>query len=64
MKIIVYRTIGIILILTGIGMFFLGAWVFTSQGSSLSSIVSKAGEYSFFLWLPVGGGWYSLTICF
>ncbi|MBB6109036.1 hypothetical protein SAMN05421821_103273 [Mucilaginibacter lappiensis] len=47
-----YRIIGIVLIVIGIGMLFLGASLFTYQGPPLNPIVSKMGEYSFFWWLP------------
>ena len=46
------RIIGICLILLGIAMMFFGASMFTYQGHSLSALESKAGMYSFFLWLP------------
>jgi hypothetical protein len=46
------RIIGIALILLGIGMFFFGVSMFTYQGNNLNPLVSKAGMYSFFLWLP------------
>lgn len=46
------RIIGVCLILLGIVMFFFGVSMFTYQGNNLSPLVSKAGMYSFVLWLP------------
>lgn len=46
------RIIGISLILLGVAMLFFGASMFTYQGNNLNPLVSKAGMYSFFLWLP------------
>lgn len=46
------RTIGIVLLILGLGMFFLAVTVFTWLGSGLSEFISEAGKYSFFLWLP------------
>jgi uncharacterized membrane protein YkgB len=47
--------LGIIIILIAIGMFSFGGSMFTYQGPPLTSFVSKAGEYSFFYWLPTMG---------
>ncbi|WP_428329255.1 hypothetical protein [Mucilaginibacter sp.] len=47
-----FKIIGIILILTGLGMFCFGASLFAYQGPPLSNFVSKLGEYSFLYWLP------------
>lgn len=46
------QVIGICLIILGIAMLFFGASMFTYRGNNLSPIVSKAGMYSFMLWLP------------
>jgi len=47
-----YRIIGIVLIVIGIGMFFLGASLFAYQGPPLNPIVNEMGKYSFLWWFP------------
>lgn len=47
-----YQVFGLVVIILGIGMFLYGVSMFTYQGPPLNPIVSKIGEYSFFLWLP------------
>ena len=47
-----YQKIGILIIVTGIGMFVLGVSMFTYRGPILNPFISKMGMYSFFLWLP------------
>ncbi len=49
---IVFKTIGIILILLGIAMFLVGISMFSYLGPPLDSIVVKIGMYSFLWWLP------------
>ncbi len=46
------RIIGICLIVLGIVMLFFGASMFSYQGNNLNPLLSKAGMYSFILWLP------------
>jgi hypothetical protein len=43
---------GVLIILIGLGMFCFGVSMFAYQGPPPSTFVSKAGEYSFFYWLP------------
>lgn len=47
-----FRKVGLTLIIIGIGMFILGAYLFSYQGPPLNPIISSMGMYSFFLWLP------------
>ena len=47
-----YRKIGIIMIIVGVIMFFVGASLFSYQGKPLNPIISDVGMYSFILWLP------------
>lgn len=44
-----YQKIGALIIVLGIGMFVLGASLFSYSGPDLNPIVSKMGMYSFFL---------------
>jgi len=44
--------IGLIVIALGVGMFYFGVSMFTYQGKALNPLISKAGEYAFFCWLP------------
>jgi hypothetical protein len=49
-------TIGVILLILGAGMFVLGVSMFCYNGGIanqfLLNVLSEAGKYSFFLWLP------------
>ena len=47
-----YQKIGIAVTILGIGMFFVGASLFSYQGPTLSPIISDIGMYSFLIWLP------------
>lgn len=47
------QKIGLCLLILGVGMFIFGISMFSYQGSNLNPLISEAGMYSFFLWLPV-----------
>lgn len=50
MKKRVFNITGILIIVLGIGMFFVGASAFTYQGNFMSAFMSMAGKFSFSYW--------------
>lgn len=44
--------IGLCILLLGVGMFLLGASLFSYSGPALNPLVSEAGMWAFILWLP------------
>lgn len=45
------RIIGLVMIVLGVIMFFIGASLFSYTGE-LNPIINEIGKYSFFCWLP------------